>query len=551
MHAMRTLVSLAALLVVSTAALAQTDYVLRPRGLTNVTFGRSVVGEFSRHALPDVVVLATGMQNGTPRATAVLLTAPSIHHSAVPLRGTENRSIRDVAVVRRGDPDQRRDALAMTTDDGLYLWTFDGTMTRHGGPNWLNATRIEVGDPDGDSVPDAIGRMGDAFGGNPQNLRFQPLSGAAGTWFVNTLAPVFDHVVVDWSTNAGGTCDEVAVVQADHVRFVKDGILDVDATETIPECVDARIVAIGDGLGGRCLVVGATDSNGISTLITLERDGTRWSKVLPHPLASLTAVDRGAGAGGVVVAFHATANPLHYTFDRTHGSEGFGTGTSIGIDLGSNIGAADARVLDLDADGDLDAIGSATSRGGVFTSTTPGGSDYVTLSGELVSGGNAILYSFSGAPAWANEIEAVHFTLTAEYDAEAELLLDVDLVPLSPGRARMPANSTFTFPESAPFDTLGPTGGLVTLYRHVRVENGLVVQRGPFSPRVWSRDATVLSFLTAEIGNLLNGSPPGSHPHQNPGGASGAITPPKVPPPDDPPDDPPDGGDQGGGGGGG
>lgn len=530
------------LLAQSTPNMEWHDAPFVPRGMTNVTFGRSVVGEFSEHQVPDIVVLAAGNQGAAYRQTAILVAAPSIHTSAVALPGTVGKTIRDVAVLRRGDPNMRRDALLLATEQGLFRWTFDGALTRFGGNLWNAATRLEVGDVDGDEIQDAIGRMGDAAGGNPANLRFLPIATGATGFFVNTGQAILDHVAIDWDANTSGTCDEVAVVHGDGVRFVKDGALAPSLFVALPTTsTAARIVGVVDAAGGRRLVVGTTDPAGQSLLFTIIKGGPTLCRPLPYRLANLTVVDRPAGsADGIVATFQNYHLPQLYSFDPAiFGSFGFDAGTPTGLTLGDSVGSGDARCLDLDADGDLDYFGSSTQLSAMTMLRTPGGLAPVQVTETLIGNGS-IGYSCN-APASVTHVEILYYQALATYDEGTGDVVSIVLDPVARGRERLPATATWVYGTGA-WPTVVSTvpGPFVALMRHVTETNGVVTWRGPLRTYAWSPNPQVTAFLQASSMAQFGLFPAGPLQPHYPGGVGGAITPPKPPPPDS--DTPPGGG---------
>lgn len=534
---------------------------IQPYNFTVATFGRSVVADLTGHQLPDVVVLATEA-NGALRETALLVGAPGIHSSAVVLKGSAGKKIRDVAVIQGGDRTHARDALLLATDQGLYRWFANGQLTQCGGANWNNATRVEVGDVDGDGYPDAVGKMGGSAFGNPQNLRVTSIGGSAA-WLLNTGAPVLDLAVVDWVAQSGAARDEVAFVHGNAVHFVVDGAIVPSLSVTLPLSSSARLVAIRAADGTPRLVAALTDATGASQLATI----TPGSSVVAYrpvgrPIGSLTVVQNSTGADGVVVAIAENANLTHFAYDpATFPVEGFGVGTALRAAASPANGSSDGRLLDLDRDGDLDLVAPKVGSG-IVVSRTAGpapGTDGRPILIEL----SPNEYTLQ-VPTWATEVETLHYQFTTTWNDTA--IAGLSFNPACVVRSSGPVGATFVPGDQWPTSGDLATGPVVTLFRAVeRAPGGEITRLGPFRGMIW----TMTNDERVYLANLLaghsmqpqpayvnsvstpnslvySGVAPGAvivYPNTNTGAPHfgiipGAVEPPVLPPPDvtDPPE---------------
>lgn len=489
----------------------------------NWTFGRSVTAMLSGHGIPDVVVLAT--QPG--QETAMVASAPALYCTAHVLANTAGMAIRDVAVLPDADPRDGRDALALSTDSGLWLWTFGGGKVHLGGSNWNNATLIRTGRADTDDVADVVGRMG-----NPHNLRCQPLGPGTATWFVDTGADVLDFVLTDWCASASGTRDEIIVAQADRIRFVVDGQVEAQRDVPLPLCSDVHLAVLDDANGEKRLVVCYTDESG----------GASWLMTLPAAGGVPTLQAIGAGVAGmsvggksnpaqVVITWLESAAPTVYTF--LGAPTGFDGGAALPIAPGASVPGATARWTDLDGDGDLDAIAAANDRGGLVMHLDPTAIDRVDFNHQTRT-----------PPAWATHIEVAYY--------------QIDVVHMQPDRLRLQSHSLGTAHVDAMaslyvlrYGSLA-TGPVAVVLRYVRMENGVVTRRGGSTPYIYAIAIGGLSLVEEMVEAMDPGMPhpmtsavlyeyqevPLSPPQY--GQAGGVVPPPKLPPPDD--DDPPDAG---------
>jgi hypothetical protein len=449
---------------------------LNPPGFTVATFGRSVVADLTNHQLPDLVMLATESAAGG-REAALLVAAPGIHRSAVVLPNTDGKRVRDIAVIRGGDPLDGRDALALATDLGLFRWLADGSMTRYGGIAWQNATRIDVGDIDGDGIADVIGKMGSDSTGNPQNVRCTSIGGTA-SWMVDTGAPILDLAAVDWVTNPGLPRDEVAVVHQNAVHFLVDGVLDPNLSVALPLCDSACILPMRTATGDVRLVVGITDAANQSALATITPgDPLLAMRLVGRPIGALTAVDH-AGAHGVLVAIADNANLVHFVQDETaFPTEGFAPGNNMRAAAEPANGAAGARLLDLDADGDLDLF-SSTAGVGIQISRAPGDDPYCGDRPILIRPPQSIAMTYQ-LPSWANQVETLHFQFTTAW-APNLTVESIEMDPEGLPRTFAPAGTLYS-PEDMPLLgdlVLGPVASAVRAVQ--RDADGRILRRGPF-----------------------------------------------------------------------
>ena len=478
--------------------LAQGSPALNPAGFTVGSFGRSVLAEVTGHQIPDVVVLATEA-GGNLRETALLVGAPGVHNSAVVLPNTAGKKIRDVAALPGGDPAHGRDALLLATDLGLFRWCANGVMTRFGGANWVNATRIEAADVDGDGLPEVIGKMGSSTFGNQQNLRALSIAGTT-SWMVSTGAPILDLAVVDWVAQSGAVRDEVAFAHGNAVYFVVDGVIDPNLTVALPQCSSARLLAIRAADGTPRLVAGITDAVGAAQLATIT-PGSPVVALRPvgSPIGGLTLVRNAAGADGVVVANADNAGLMHFAYDpATFPIEGFDFGASLRASHGPANGAADGRLHDLDGDGDLDMVAPSVGTGIVVT-RTPGpaaGTD-----------GRPILIHLSEdsyqwqLPAWATDFEILHCQFTTSRHGDG--ISAITMSPSGVGRTISPAATIFQPGPDWPTHGEPITGPVATLVRAVQRNGGRVVQRGPFRTFIWSASFPEQEFLIDEVSSVL------------------------------------------------
>lgn len=528
---------------------------IQPYGFTVASFGRSVVADLTGHQLPDVVVLAMEA-NGALRETALLVGAPGIHSSAVVLKSSAGKKIRDLAVMRGGDRTHGRDALLLATDQGLYRWYANGETTRYGGTNWNNATRVEVGDVDGDGYPDAVGKMGNSAFGNPQNLRVTSIGGSAAS-LLNTGAPILDLAVVDWVAQSGVARDEIAFLHGNAVHFVVDGAIVPSLSVTLPLSSSARLVAMRAADGTPRLVAGLTDATGASQLATI----TPGSSVVAYrpvgrPIGSLTVVQNESGGDGVVVAIAENANLTHFSYDpATFPVEGFGVGSALRAAASPANGASDGRLLDLDRDGDLDVVAPKVGTG-IVVSRTAGpapGTDGRPILIELST--NTFRLQM---PSWATEVETLHYQFTTTWNGSA--VAGISFNPACVGRTSGPVGATFTPGDQWPTNGNWGNGPVVTLFRAVeRGPGGEIARLGPFRGMIW----TLTDDERVYLANLLagqslqlqpqyvtsvstpnslvyNGLVPGvviAYPNTNTGEPHfgiipGAVEPPILPPPD-------------------
>jgi len=448
---------------------------LNPTNFAVAAFGRSVVADLTNHQLPDLVMLATEAAPGG-REAALLVSAPGIHNSAVVLPNTYGKRIRDVAVIRGGDATDGRDALALATDLGLFRWLADGSMTRYGGIAWENATRIDVGDFDGDGIADVVGKMGSASSGNPHNVRCTSIGGSA-SWLVNTGAPILDLTAVDWVARPGASRDEVAVVHQNAVHFLVDGVLDPSLSVALPMCTSARILPIRAAGGDWRLVVGMTDATNTSALATITPGNALPAiRLVGRPIGGLTAVDM-AGANGVLVSTADNANLVHFLHDETtFPAEAFAPGNNLRSAPEPANGDAGARLLDLDADGNLDLF-SATVGVGIQIARNLGSAPYCGDHPALVTA--QFLTLTYQLPAWANQVETLHFQFTTTWGPESTIT-SLEMAPEGLPRTFAAAGTIYNRTDLPLLGDLG-IGPVASAVRAVqRDTNGQIVRRGPF-----------------------------------------------------------------------
>lgn len=194
-------------------------YLLPVQGVTSPAFTSSVAGNLQGYRLNDAVVLASG--------TPVLVTAPGLHRSALPLplpavlpTGYVANDVRDLAILRGGG-EEGRDALVMVTGAGMWTWHMGKeTVTPPGGTPvvqwvvrmnalgtsaWAGAKRLRVADVNNDGIDDVLGIMS-----AERAIRCLQRDAAGTTWVIPANGHVRDFVVAD--VVAGGAPEIVAAI---------------------------------------------------------------------------------------------------------------------------------------------------------------------------------------------------------------------------------------------------------------------------------------------------------------------------------------------------
>jgi hypothetical protein len=484
--------------------------------LTSPSYGRSLTAHLTGHEVPDLVVSARGVHQGQMCHTLALFAAPGVHQSATLLDYLAGHAVRDFAVWPNGDPAQRRDALLVATDQGLFCWRHHSPLSPLGGSAWANAQRVACGDLDGDGRLEVVGVAADGL-----HLLSQTLGagGAPQTWALP--GPAQDLLVADWMPAPGAPRAEVQVALGDRLLVWANGA-NTPLAVPLPAHSESHLACFADGANSRRLALAYRVAGTTFALVT-----TDPAFVLPtlclldHELAGLTvAAGLGGAADGLVANWRNHVVPSHLRWaPATAGFAGFAPASPLPFAWTAPQAEARAHLVDLDGDGDLDALGVDASAGLLVVCSTQT-DDEVDVQGMGTPQQHTL--AATAAPAWANRVEVLYFQMHRVEDEFGELL-ELRLGGTCMERELVALGGHLTLPEDAVSLAKGP---VVTLLRHVQVQNGVVVRRGGLHPVVWSPRQDELEWV-------MNAVPGGSSWQGAMGVPPGEIKPPVLPPPDD------------------
>lgn len=495
--------------------------------LANPSYGRSQPAHLTGHEIPDLVVLASGVHQGQQRHALALFAAPAVHQSATLIGDLAGHAVRDFAVWPSGDPAQHRDALLVVTDQGLFGWRNHSGLFALGGSAWANAQRVALGDLDGDGQPEAVGVAADGL-----HVLIQTLgtSGASQTWTLPGAAQ--DLLVADWMPGSGAPRAELQVALGDQLLIWANGAT-TPLTVPLPAHTESHLASFADSANSRRLALAYRVAGSTFALATTDPAFALPTLcLLDHELAGLTvAAGLGATADGFVASWRDHLVPSYLRWSpATAGFAGFAAGSSMPIGWSAPQNAARAHLVDLDGDGDLDAIGVDASAG-LLTAMATATDDAVTVQG--MGAPEQHVLGAVDAPAWANGVEVLYLQMTRVEDASGEL----EAVTMN-GRCRrrevLGLGGHLSMPAGAVSLDRGP---VVTLLRHVQVVNGAITRRGGLHPVVWSPRFDELEWV-------MNAVPGGSSWQGAMGVTPVQIHPPVTPPPDED-EVPPEGSDGG------
>ncbi|MBL8725943.1 MAG: hypothetical protein JNK49_18000 [Planctomycetes bacterium] len=481
--------------------------------LTNPSYGRSEAAHLTGHDVPDLVALASGGQPGQLCQTLALFAAPAVHQSATLFAEFAGHAVRDFAVWTGGDPAQRRDALVVVTDQGLFCWRNHQPLTVLGGAAWANAQRVRLGDLDGDGQPEVVAL---AAGGLQLLVQTLGAAGAPATWALP--GPAQDLLVTDWMPSVGTPRAELQVALGDRLLVWANGA-SVPLAVPLPAHSESHLACFADSPTSRRLALAYRVAGGTFALATTDPSFALPTVcLLDHELVALTvAVGQGGATDGLVASWRDPLVPsLLRWAPATAGFAGFAAGSALPFAWTAAQAAACAHLVDLDGDGDLDALGIDAQAGLLVVRSTQS-DDRVAVQGTGTPQQHTL--AAVGAPAWANRVEVLYFQMHRVEDSFGELVA-LTLDGACQQRELVVLGGHLTMPETSVSLTKGP---VVTLVRHVQVQGGAVVRRGGLHPVVWSPRLEELEWV-------MNAVPGGSSWQGALGVPPAQVEPPVTPP---------------------
>ncbi len=358
-----------ALLVLAGQAVAQAQgaipiqvgelYYLPVQGVGAPVFTTSVAGHLQGYRLNDAVLLASG--------TPILVTAPGLHRSALPLplpslppAGYVANDVRDIAILRGGG-EEGRDALVMVTGTGLWTWHMTKvTVTPPGGSPglqwavslnplgtsvWAGAKRLRVADVNNDGIDDVLGIMSDEL-----SIRCLQRDVVGATWVITANANVRDFVVADMV--AGGAPEIVAAIGpvispafVGGLRVFAPGNSTALMQYRLPHdsgvCAPLRAATVTG-------VVFALSAGGVSSLRSYEAVNgglvQRANLALTQEVGAITTGKWRTASEEVLLTFRTASNPVAVAQTGS-----LGLGDIRNIDIGS-VAMTDNRAMCLLAD---------------------------------------------------------------------------------------------------------------------------------------------------------------------------------------------------------
>ena len=315
-----------------------------PDNLPALAQGRALAGDVTGDRLPDGVLLSGGRP--------VVLYGPSVHRStfAIDLEAT------DLALLPPSKPGSAHELLVVNAQGLWRLGSYDaGAFSQELLPfaQWAGATRVRVGDTDGDGSADLVGL---SAGGD-----FLFLEGIDGPSPVPRTV-VLDGVVIDFALlRWSGAKEAVAVLREDGFF-----VIDEQGTE-LYELRSAHttglLMPFGESALGfdRCALVSRVGGQHFVTVL----DATK--EEAPLALGSLEVISAAAadvdGDGSEdLYLVHGRSNQTLLLFDRSASGPTFslGPGKSELIQVSTGVPPTDQTAWpmlhDFDLDGDPDVL---------------------------------------------------------------------------------------------------------------------------------------------------------------------------------------------------
>ncbi|MBL8731469.1 MAG: hypothetical protein JNN13_03775, partial [Planctomycetes bacterium] len=216
------------------------------------------------------------------------------------------------------------------------------------------------------------------------------------------------------------------------------------------------------------------------------------------------------------------------TFRFLGAPAGFAANVPLPITVAAAAPGISAHWLDLDGDGDLDAIGNSGPEGNLVMQLDAEATDLVAHDPIQRT-----------PPAWATHIEVRYFQVDIVGTGPERLALRSK----SLGSQLVDATATLTYLRHGSLST----GPIATIVRYVRIEQETVTRLGGCTPYIYATADRGLDLVTAMADAMAPNSPPPTMPvelHANealpvgsqppaPGQVGGVVQPPKLPPPDD------------------